>query len=138
MAAEIQVFLLCSEVHFTEDGFDLIHAASNEILTNIFPAEVELGFFMQLRKETADAVPEIEIEIQIHNQDGQLIYGPLTKHVAFTGGHRFAVAKGTIHVTFPVPDNYTITPRVTTGEHISECRYDIDVIRVELPEMNAD
>jgi hypothetical protein len=137
VAAEIQVFILCGEVVTTDNGFNLMQAAPNELLTNIFPTKTELCFFLQLRKETADAIAELDIEIRIHNQDGHLTYGPFTTHVAFTRGNRFAVVSGLIHPTFPAPDEYTITARATADGHVNECRYDINVQHAGQPANNG-
>ncbi len=136
MPAEIQVFMLCAEVQDTADGLNLLGACQNELLTNVFPAEVELRCFMQLRKETADAVPPINIEIRIRNQDGHNVYGPFNSQFTFGGGHRFGTAKVVIHPTFPAPNDYSITARISDEGHASECRYDIGVYHEEPPAQN--
>lgn len=133
MAAEIQTFFVCREIAKNADGFNVAGAAINEILTNIFPAQVQVQFFMMLRKENADAEPPVHADIRIHNQDGQMVYGPFENDFVFAGNHRFAFVPGLLHVTFPVPDQYTITVLISSADHVAEYRYDLDLIHQDPP-----
>jgi hypothetical protein len=131
VAVEIQALVLCRDLKY--DGVSVpelfgaclcsIHPADGR-----YPFDVSPRFFLQLRKDSREALLPFEITLRVVDEDGKVLETPGV-HILrgmFPKDHRFWMQSGGIRVVLPRPGVHSLRCEVRGGGEPSHSRYDFE------------